>query len=132
LIVRLGGQFNADDIEVFTQATASRFSVWFAPGSERRLAWLQPTQFFTRPLYRVNYVYSKLLAFRYFDLLRKRPRQFSVCYKALLSNGYDAPPNVLLRRSVDIGLDDPALIDSAMRLLEMWFTQLEALYRTEG
>ncbi|HEU4388728.1 MAG TPA: M3 family metallopeptidase [Blastocatellia bacterium] len=127
-----GRQFNADDIEAITQATASRVSVWFGEGSERRLAWLQPTQFFTRPLYRVNYVYAKLLALRYFDLLHKKPGKFTVRYRELLSNGYDAPPDELLRRSVDIRLADPALIDSATRVLESWLTQLEALYRSDG
>jgi hypothetical protein len=60
-----------------TQATASRFSTRFGPGSERKLAWLQPTQYFTRPLYRVNYVYAKLLALRYLDLLHRDPAGFA-------------------------------------------------------
>src|SRR5262249_3229137 len=66
-----GKRLSADDIESITQATAARSSVWFGPGSERRLAWLQPTQYFTRPLYRVNYAYSKLLALRYLELLHR-------------------------------------------------------------
>jgi oligoendopeptidase F len=125
-----GRQLSADDIEAITQATASRFSVWFGQGSERRLAWLQPTQFFTRPLYRLNYAYSKVLALRYFDLFNKRPGQFPGRYVALLSNGYDAPPDGLLRRYVDTNLSDPALIDAAVRVLESWLTQLESLYRS--
>ena len=63
--VGAGKRPGADDIEAMTQATASKFSVRFGPDSEPQIAWLQPTQYFTRPLYRVNYVYSKLLALRY-------------------------------------------------------------------
>src|SRR5262249_1284601 len=93
-----GTPLTANDIEAMTQSTASRFSIWFGPQSERPLAWLQPTQFFTWPLYRINYVDSGLLALRYFDLLQQNPQQFQERYQALLRNGYDAPPDALLRR----------------------------------
>jgi oligoendopeptidase F len=123
-----GKELSADGIEALTQSTGSRFSIWFGPGSERRLAWLQPTQFFTRPLYRINYVYSKLLALRYFDLLERDPAGFAPHYITLLSNGYDAPPDELLRRFVGTTLTDPELIDGAARVLESWLAELESLY----
>ena len=125
-----GRSLSADDIEALTQRTGSRFSTWLGPGSEWKLAWLQPTQFFTRPLYRINYVYSKLLALRYFDLLRTRREQFTQRYLALLSNGYDAPPDTLLQRFVDTRLDDPMLIDGAVGVLTGWLADLEMLYRS--
>jgi oligoendopeptidase F len=118
----------ADGIETMTQATASRFSTWFGPGSERKLAWLQPTQYFTRPLYRLNYVYAKLLALRYLDLLHRDPAGFSARYGALLRNGYDAPPDALLERFVGISLSDPELIEGASRVLETFLKELNALY----
>ena len=113
-----------------TQQTASRFSIWFGPGSEKKLAWLQPTQFFTRPLYRVNYVYAKLLALRYFDSLHRDAADFPRRYEALLRNGYDAPPDILLQRFVGVSLADPALIASATRVLESWLGELERLYNS--
>ena len=125
----VGKQFTADDVEAITQATASRFSVWFGPGSERRLAWLVPTQFYTRPLYRVNYAYAMLLALRYFGLFATKPRQFRDRYMALLSHGYDAPPDTLLQRFVGIRLGDPALINGAVSVLESWLQALEVLTR---
>jgi oligoendopeptidase F len=121
-----GKRLSADHIESITQATAARSSVWFGPGSERRLAWLQPTQYFTRPLYRVNFAYSKLLALRYLELLHRDPVGFSRRYSAPLSNGYDAPPDTLLLRFVGTGLDDPALIRGAVAVLEMWLKELES------
>jgi oligoendopeptidase F len=125
-----GRSLSADDIEAMTQRTGSQFSVWFGPGSERKLAWVQPTQFFTRPLYRVNYVYSKLLALRYFDLLQTKRGKFAQRYLALLSHGYDAPPDTLLRRFVDTRLDDPMLIEGAVGVLRAWLADLEVLYRS--
>ena len=123
-----GTTVTADDIEALTQSTGSRFSVWLGPGSEWRLAWLQPTTYFVRPLYRVNYMYSKLLALRYIDLLHRDPAQFKKNYLALLSNGYDAPPDVLLQRFVGTRIDDPALIDGAVGVLDSWLKELETLY----
>jgi oligoendopeptidase F len=119
---------SADGIEAMTQATAARFSTGFGPGSERKLAWLQPTQYFTRPLYRLNYVYAKLLALSYLDLLHRDPAGFSARYGGLLRNGYDAPPDVLLGRFVDISLSDPELIEGASRVLETFLKELNALY----
>jgi len=128
--VASGKVLRADDLEAMTQRTASRFSVWFGPGGEKKLAWLQPNQFFTRPLYRVNYVYSKLLALQYFDLLHRDPDEFPRRYKALLRNGYDAPPDALLRQFVGVSLADPALIASATKVLESWLGELERLYKS--
>jgi len=122
------GTLTADDIEAMTQSTGSRFSVWFGPQSERKLAWMQPTQFFTWPLYRINYVYSRALALRYFDLMQTNPQQFQERYFGLLTNGYDAPPDTLLQRFVGIGLQDPALVDGAAHVLDSWRKELEALY----
>ena len=129
--VSAGRRLRADDIEAVTQATASRFSVWFGPGSARRLAWLQPTQFFTRPLYRVSYVYAKVLALRYFALLQHDPA-FRARYIALLDHGYDAPPDALLAGLVDIKLSDPALVRDAVPVLETWLRELEILYRDQS
>jgi oligoendopeptidase F len=118
-----------DELEAMTQSTASRFSVWFGPQSERRqLAWLQPTQFFAWPLYHLNYVYARVLALRYFDLLQKNPQQFRDRYMGLLMNGYDAPPDTLLQRFVDMRLQDPALVDGAVHVLDSWLKELDALY----
>jgi hypothetical protein len=47
----------------------------------------------------------------------------------LLGNGYDAPPDALLRRFVGTTLGDPELIDGAVRVLESWLGELKSLYR---
>ena len=116
--VSAGRPPDADGIERLTQAVGSRFSIWFGAGG-RELAWGQPIQFFTRPLYRVHYVIAKLLALRYLDMLHQDPRGFSTRYAALLRNGYDAPPAVLLKRFLDIDFtDSKALVGSASRVFE--------------
>ena len=123
-----GRSLGADAIEAMTQVTASRFSTWFGPGSERKLAWMQPTQFFTRPLYRLNYVYARLLALRYLDMFHADPAGFPARYAALLRNGYDAPPDALLTRFIGTGVADPELVLGAKRVLSAYLDELKTLY----
>lgn len=113
---------NADGIERMTQAMGARVSEWFGPGSERQLAWAQPIQFFTRPLYRFNYAVGKLLALRYLAMYHSDPQHFRETYGALLRNGYSRPPSELLQRVLGIDLSDPtttvkAAIDELRRML---------------
>jgi len=116
-----GRRLSADDIEALTQRTGAAFSVWFGPGSERELQWLQPIQFYTWPLYRVNYTLAKLLALRYLDQLHRDPAGFQARYVQLLRNGYDAPPDVLLRRFMNIDLrDSKSLVDGAIGVITDW------------
>ena len=118
---------DADGIEALTQAIAPQYSVWYGPKSERRLAWLQPLQLYTRPLYRVNYVYANLLALAYLDLLQKDPRNFTRNYTRLLSGGYDAEAELLLQRSIGLDLDATALMARAAALIRNWSAQYARL-----
>ncbi len=119
-----GRTLDADDIEQLTQNVASRSSVWFGPGGERALAWVQPIQLYTWPLYRVNYVIAELLALQYVDKLHRDSAGFMPKYAALLRNGYDAPPDELLQRFLGVSLRDPdALVANAMNVVEQWLEE---------
>jgi oligoendopeptidase F len=124
--VAAGRMLGPDGIETLTQSLGTRFSTWFGPGSERTYAWVQPLQFYTRPLYRVNYVIAKLLALRYMDMLHRDPVAFEKQYALMLRNGYDAEPRELLHRFVGIGLtDSSSLIDGAVRVMEQWLREAD-------
>ena len=119
--VGAGRLLDADAIERLTQAVGRDFSIWFGPGSEREFAWVQPIQFYTRPMYRVNYVLAKLLALRYLDMLHQDPSRFTTRYGALLRNGYDAPPEALLDRFLGVSISNSAtLVGAATRVLDEW------------
>ena len=45
-----------------------------------------------------------------------------------MRNGYDAPPDALLKRFVGISLSDPELIEGASRVLETFLKELNASY----
>lgn len=119
-----GRNLDADAIERLTQNVASRFSVWFGGNDARELAWVQPIQFYTWPLYRVNYVIAKLLALEYLDKLHRDPAGFAKKYGALLRNGYDAPPEELLQRFLGVSLSNPdSLVASAVNVIEQWLEE---------
>ena len=118
-----GRALGADDIEALTQRTGTAFSIWYGPGSERRLQWLQPIQFYTWPLYRVNYVLARLLALGYLDQMHRDPAGFQTRYLRLLRNGYDAPPEVLLRRFMGIDLRGESLVNGAVDVIARWMNE---------
>jgi oligoendopeptidase F len=123
-----GRTLDAAGMEALTQQTASGFSSWFGPNSEMQLQWVQPWPLYTRPLYEVNYVYAKLLALTYFDLMQKNPQDFVQRYNVLLSRGYDAPPEQLLQRSLGISLDADAMVARASAMMRKWTAELRSEY----
>ena len=123
-------RLDADAIERLMQNTAGNYSSWFGSTSERQLAWVQPIQFYTRPLYRLNYVYARVLALAYIDLLEKDPASFAPRFNRLLSAGYGAPPDDLLRNSLGLSLADPMLIQRSAGVVARWTEALRTLYLT--
>jgi oligoendopeptidase F len=123
-----GHEVSASTMETMTQQTAAGYSIWFGPASERKLQWMQPLQFFTWPLYRVNYVYAKLLALTYFDMYTSDPRGFVAKYNRLLSEGYDADPQTLLRRTLGIDFNADDLVARASSVIRKWTSELEKAY----
>lgn len=127
--VAAGHSLDAVAIESLTQRTAAGFSVWYGGANGIPFAWIRPLQYFTRPLYRVNYVYAKLLALGYYARLRASPSSFVPKYLSLLSRGYDTPPPELLARSVGIDLARPeVLVRDAGVVIGRWRAELEMLY----
>jgi oligoendopeptidase F len=80
------------------------------------------------PFYYINYIYGGLLALKFYELYTRDPKQFIPRYLALMSNGFDAPPTALLKRFLDIDLNDPRLVSDTCRILEGKVQQLEAIY----
>ena len=93
-------------------------------------AWMRKSLLFQDPLYLVNYLYASLVAVALYERSHTDP-QFSSKYEALLSRGFDADPQVLLA-SMNIRLDDPALVKAASRLLQAKTGELQHLYQEES
>lgn len=136
----------ADDFERLMQHIGERYSLWFGDSArtvtvndngtsttltiaahERPMEWVNALQFFTRPLYRVNYAYAELLGLAYFDRLERDPKGFTPRLGALLRNGYDDAPTALLQRFLGVRLDDPSLVREAMEAIERRVALYESL-----
>jgi oligoendopeptidase F len=118
----------ADALEALMQRVGSEYTTGYGPASERTDWWVNTIHYYTRPLYRVNYVYSKLLALKYFDLYQRDRDGFVRRYVALLSNGYDDQPDALLRRFLGFDLSAGTLVDDAARVIDARTAELERLY----
>ncbi len=133
VLVAGGQKPGADEIERLHQGIASQFSDWYGPGSDITLGWVQPLQFYTWPLYRINYVLANLLALNYLQQLKTDPVLFQRRYQSLLSRGYDAAPSELLKQELGIDVDDhDKLIDSAVGVLRQWRAELATLTHADA
>ena len=112
-----GAVGSADDLDALTRRVAGRYSVWPARHDELKMQWITSTLFYEDPLYDVNYVYGALLALKYYEMYTRDPAGFVPRYVALMKNGFDAPPDILLKRHLGIDPRDPRLLADAVRLL---------------
>jgi len=62
-------------------------------------------------------------------MYRQDPEHFAPRYIALMKNGFDAPPQVLLKRFLDLDLRDPRLFVDAMSVFEDKVNLLEKTYQ---
>jgi oligoendopeptidase F len=116
----------SDDLDRVTLQVDEQFSIFPATTPELRNRWAAVSLMYEDPLYDVNYVYGGLLALKYFYLYSANREQFVPRYIALLKNGFDAPPAVLLKQFLKIDLLDGSLLSDDLALLNRRLDQLEA------
>lgn len=126
--VPAGRVSSAADVELLTQEIGSRYSIWFRPGGERAMEWVNASMAVTRPLYRVNYVISKLLALGYFAEYSRDSAAFVPRYNALLTGGYSESPNDLLRRLGGLEVSGDTLVPRAVGVIRERLAELLELY----
>jgi oligoendopeptidase F len=90
--------------------------------------WINIPHYFRNPLYRVNYLYARLLALKYYELYERDPKAFAAGYLALQRNGYDAAPDVLLKRFLGIELRGDRFVSDILDILKGKMREMEALY----
>ena len=125
--VLAGRVSSAADVELLTQEIGSRYSIWFHPGGERVMEWVNASMAVSRPLYRVNYVFSKLLALGYFAEYTRDSAAFIPRYNALLAGGYSARPDVLLQ-PLGLQVSADALVPRAVGVIRKRLAELLELY----
>ena len=126
--VAAGRVASADDVERMTQSVGSRFSVWFHPGGERVMEWVNASMAVTLPLYRVNYVIAKLLALNYFAQFERDSSVFLPGYRRLLAAGYFDTPEALLAAVGGLAITGDGLVPKAVELIRERLEELTQLY----
>ena len=109
---------SAGDLDALTKRIYSRYSIWPAKHDELKSVWAIVPLMYEDPFYDVNYVYGALIGLRLFAMYQADPAGFAPRYVNALRNGYDAPPDVLLRRNFGIELAGPSLVKDAVRVLQ--------------
>ena len=123
--VSTGAIRGPDDLERVSVQVDEQFSTFSATTPDLRNRWAAVSLMYEDPLYDVNYVYGGLLALKYFQLYSTNREQFLPRYIALLKNGFDAPPGVLLKHFLNIELFDGSLLSDDLVLLNRRLDQLE-------
>ncbi len=128
--VRKGTIKGANDLDALAQRVYSRYSS--EPGDELKTRWMTISLMYEDPFYDVNYVYGALLALNFYALYQNDRERFVPRYIALMRDGFDAPPAVLLKRYLDLDLSDPRLVENALSEIEKKIDLLEENYRSES
>jgi oligoendopeptidase F len=119
----------ADDLDALTKRIFSRYSIWPEQHDELKMTWMNIGLMYEDPFYDINYVYGSLLALKFLEMYKRDPQHFPPRYIALMKNGFDAPPEALLRRFLDIDLHDPHLVTNALSMVEDRVNLLEKSYQ---
>jgi oligoendopeptidase F len=125
--VQNGSIKNGDDLDRVTRTVVNRFSIWGEKHKEFGMRWITNSLFYEDPLYNVNYVYGCLLALNYYDQFVKNPDDFTKRYIALMKNGFDSSPGALLKRFLNLELQNPSLLKNAIKVLSAKIDKLDSL-----
>ncbi|PYS50976.1 MAG: hypothetical protein DMF68_05695 [Acidobacteria bacterium] len=119
----------ADDLDTLTRRIYSRYSMWPEKHDELKMQWMEISLMYEDPFYDINYVYGVIVALKFYEMYTRDAQHFVPRYIALMQNGFDAPPAILLKRFLNIDLNDPRLISDVLRVLEDKVNLLEKSYQ---
>ena len=121
---------NADDLDSLNQSINKIFSIWDTKSyPELNQRWMTASLFYEDPFYEINYVLGSVLALQYYKLYNQDRDSFCKNYIALLKNGFNASPAVLLKHYLGIDIDNPDLVPNAISVVKTKVRQLDDLYK---
>ena len=130
--VKDGNIKGADDLDALTKRVYSPYSISPEKNAELKSQWMKLGLMYEDPFYYVNYVYGVMLALKFYEMYTREPEHFVPRYIALMKNGFDAPPAILLRRFLDIDIHSPDLVSNALSMIEKKVDLLEKSYQQTG
>lgn len=120
---------NAEDLDKLMREIGSRYSIWHEKHRELDGYWSLVDGYYNTPLFSHNNVIAKILALKYFELYKRDQQKFILRYNALLCNGYTTSPENLLKKFLDINLNDPKFASGFSQIVEEKLSAFEALDR---
>ena len=127
--IAAGKARTAGDLDTRTLATLAAFTPHSLAAGDTKAYWARNKLYFIDPFYDVNYLFAGLLALEYLRQFERDPQDFERRYVALQGNGFDDTAGVLLKRFMQIDIDDPdALVRGATGLIDTRTATLAALY----
>ncbi len=123
------GKINTrQDIDSLYAGIMNQYDIYFANEPQRRSEWINKRLVFDDPLYNVNYLYAILVSCKLYNMQHADPKGFAIKYTALLSNGFDAPAEDLLKKYMGFGLDNDALLNGTLQIMKDKTEVLKGLY----
>ena len=119
----------ADDLDALTKQIYSRYSIWPERHDQLKMQWMEISLMYEDAFYDINYVYGVVLALKFYEMYTRDPQHFVPRYIDLMQNGFDAPPATLLKRFLNIDLNDPRLVSDVLTVLEDKVNLLEQIAR---
>ena len=115
---------SADDLDRLTARVDSAYTLDRRPLAAGR--WMRASLLVEDPLYYSNYLYSGLILTALYEQFEQDPRAFAPRYLDFMRQPASSPPGPMLKRTLGIALDDPALLRRTFALLESEVAAFEA------
>ncbi len=119
---------NADDLDELSQKSFATYW-WSEKKDEFKQRWMNIPLMYEDPFYDANYIYGSLLALNFYGMYLRDPEHFVPRYIALMKSGFGAPPSILLKRFLDLDVNDPRLVSNALTIIEEKISLLEKNYQ---
>lgn len=127
--IQAGRARTAADLDARTLAVFADYTPPQQRSEDSRAFWARNRLYFIDPFYDTNYLFAGLLALAWLHQFEQDPRDFERRYIGLLENGFDAPPQVILQRFMQIDLADGAgLVSNATATIAARTAALARLY----
>jgi oligoendopeptidase F len=119
---------NAADLDAVTQATLGTYDIWLVGEPLRKHLSMTKQLMFEDSLYLVNYLYAGLFATKAYAMIKTEEPAFRRRYLDYLKAGFDAPPQVLMRRPFGRDIAIAQLVTDDMQMYKANVAELSALY----
>ena len=118
----------ADDLDKLSQKSFATY--WWSERNDAfKQRWMNIPLMYEDPFYDTNYIYGSLLALNFYEMYSRDAEHFVPRYIALMKGGFNAPPSVLLKRFLDLDINDPKLVSNALRIMDEKVSLLEKNYQ---